>query len=264
MSALQQFIAGLPKAELHLHIEGSFEPELMFDIATRNGSKLPYKSVAELRDAYRFQSLQDFLNLYYQGMSVLQTEGDFYDLTYAYCRRAHADNVRYTEIFFDPQGHTERGIAFELVLNGISAALDDAEGDFGLRSGLIICFLRHRPQASAQRALDQALVHKQRILGVGLDSSERDYPPENFASVFARAREEGFRLVAHAGEEGPAAYVRSSLDILRVERIDHGNRALDDADLVRHIVTRGIGLTVCPLSNLRLQVVQDLRAHPLR
>ena len=148
MSALQQFIAGLPKAELHLHIEGSFEPELMFDIATRNGSKLPYKSVAELRDAYRFQSLQDFLNLYYQGMSVLQTEGDFYDLTYAYCRRAHADNVRYTEIFFDPQGHTERGIAFELVLNGISAALDDAEGDFGLRSGLIICFLRQFPKFS--------------------------------------------------------------------------------------------------------------------
>ena len=257
------FIAAMPKAELHLHIEGSFEPELMFAIATRNRVPLAYESVEQLRKAYAFSALQDFLDIYYQGMSVLLVEQDFYDLTQAYCQRAHADGVKHTEIFFDPQGHTERGVAFETALSGITRALDDARQAFGLSSRLIMCFLRHLPEHSAFETLEMALPYKDRICGVGLDSSELGFPPENFARVFAAAREHGFHVVAHAGEEGPAKYVEGALDILKVERIDHGNRALEDAALTARLAAMNMPLTVCPLSNLRLGVVDDLAQHPL-
>jgi len=264
MNNLRDFIEGLPKAELHLHIEGSFEPELMLQLAQRNGVQLGYASVAELREAYAFSELQDFLDIYYQGMSVLLLEQDFYDLTNAYLQRVHAQNVRHVEIFFDPQGHTERGVTFETVIDGMWRALEDARRDFGMSSRLIMCFLRHLDQDSAMRTLDQALTCKDRIAGVGLDSSELGHPPSKFADVFARAAREGFRLVAHAGEEGPPEYVYEALDTLHVQRIDHGNRALEDQALVDRLVAEGMPLTVCPLSNLRLCVVEDLRDHPLR
>lgn len=262
--AERDFIQSLPKAELHLHIEGTLEPELMLALAERNGVALPYDSVEALRAAYDFGSLQDFLDLYYQGMSVLRGEEDFYDLTWAYLERAAADNVRHAEIFFDPQGHTERGIAFATVIDGIHRALSDAEAKLGLTSRLILCFLRHLDEDSALATLAQALPHKGRIAGIGLDSSELGHPPEKFERAFARSRAEGFRVVAHAGEEGPADYVRGALDALKVERIDHGVRCLDDPDLVRRLVTARVPLTVCPLSNLRLRVVEDMAAHPLR
>ncbi|MDH3451271.1 MAG: adenosine deaminase [Gammaproteobacteria bacterium] len=264
MNELRAFIQGLPKTELHLHIEGSFEPELMLQLAQRNKVKLAYASVAELREAYAFSALQDFLDIYYQGMSVLLAEQDFYDLTHAYLQRMHEQNVRHVEIFFDPQGHTERGVAFDTAIDGIWRALRDAQRDYGISSLLIMCFLRHLDQDSAMHTLDQAVAHKHRIAGVGLDSSELGHPPSKFAEVFARAGQEGYRLVAHAGEEGPPEYVYQALDILQVQRIDHGNRALEDPDLVARLAAEGTPLTVCPLSNLRLRVVQDLRDHPLR
>lgn len=257
------FIAGLPKAELHLHIEGSLEPEMLFALAQRNGVAIPFASVEAVRAAYNFSNLQDFLDIYYQGMSVLQTEADFYALTDAYLRRAQADAVRHVEIFFDPQGHTERGIAFETVITGITRALDDARTR-GLTSRLILCFLRHLSEAEAEATLDQALPFLHLITGVGLDSSEVGHPPAKFARVFARARGLGLKLVAHAGEEGPPEYVHEALDILHVDRIDHGNRALEDAGLVVRLASEGMCLTVCPLSNLKLCVVSDLKAHPLR
>ena len=260
----QDFIAGLPKAELHLHIEGALEPELMFELAGRNGIALPYADVDALRAAYNFADLQDFLDLYYQGMSVLQTEQDFYDLTLAYLRRAAADNVKHTEIFFDPQGHTERGIAFDTVLNGIDRALADGARELGVTSRLIMCFLRHLSAEAAMRTLEQALPHRARIVGVGLDSSERGHPPAKFKAVFDKARAAGFRAVAHAGEEGPPDYIWSALDDLKVERIDHGVRALEDPDLVEELARRRLPLTVCPLSNLRLRVFDDMTAHPLK
>lgn len=263
-SGLGEFVAALPKAELHLHIEGSFEPELMFEIARRNQVKLAYPTVDDLRAAYSFSELQDFLDIYYQGMSVLQHEQDFYDLTMAYCQRAHADAVRHTEIFFDPQGHTDRGVAFETVVTGITRALKDAHAELGLSSRLIMCFLRHLPEQSALETLEMAMPFKDQICGVGLDSSERGHPPEKFARAFERARAAGFRAVAHAGEEGPPAYVQAALETLQVERIDHGNRALESAQLTAQLVMRGIPLTVCPLSNLRLKVVADLADHPLK
>ncbi len=260
----RDFIQSLPKAELHLHIEGTLEPELMLALAERNGIKLPYDSVEALRAAYDFGNLQDFLDLYYQGMSVLQAEQDFYDLTWAYLERAAAENVRHAEIFFDPQGHTERGVAFATVIDGIHRALSDAEAKLGLTSRLILCFLRHLDEDSALATLEQALPYKDRIAGVGLDSSELGHPPEKFERAFARSRAEGFRAVAHAGEEGPPDYIRGALDALQVERIDHGVRCLDDPALVERLAAERMPLTVCPLSNLRLCVVDEMAAHPLR
>ncbi|MCG8694281.1 MAG: adenosine deaminase, partial [Minwuiales bacterium] len=264
MQSLDSFIAGLPKAELHLHIEGTLEPELMFALAARNEVALPYASVDELRAAYDFGNLQDFLDLYYQGTAVLQTERDFYDLTYAYLEKARADNVLHAEIFFDPQAHTDRGVPFAAVIDGIECACRDAEATLGITSKLIMCFLRHLDQAAARKTLDQALPHKHRIVAVGLDSSEVGHPPSKFRQVFARARDAGFLTVAHAGEEGPAEYVHEALDLLRVRRIDHGNRALDDPALVSRLAAEGMPLTVCPLSNLKLCVVDDMADHPLK
>jgi adenine deaminase len=257
-------IKRLPKCELHIHIEGSLEPELMFGLARRNCVKLRFDSVEAVRRAYQFRNLQDFLDIYYQGMSVLLTEQDFYDLAFAYLQRAHADNVRHVEMFFDPQGHTARGVAFDTVIGGLSRAIADAEAQFGVRASLIMCFLRHLDEADAQKTLDSALTFKDKIVGVGLDSSEAGNPPSKFKNVFRRAREAGFFLTAHAGEEGPAAYVWEALDILGVGRVDHGNHSLDDDALVARLVRERMALTVCPLSNLRLRVVEDLKAHPLR
>ncbi len=258
------FIAGLPKAELHLHIEGSLEPELMFALAARNAVAIPFASVEEVRAAYAFSNLQDFLDIYYQGMAVLLTGQDFHDLTMAYLERVHADAVRHVEIFFDPQGHTERGVAFATAIGGITRALDEAQSKWGMTSRLIMCFLRHLSEAEAEATLDAALPVLDRIDGVGLDSSENGHPPAKFARVFARARSLGLKLVAHAGEEGPPAYVYEALDILGVDRIDHGNRSLEDAALVGRLAEAGMTLTVCPLSNLKLCVVDDLATHPLR
>ena len=258
------FIAGLPKAELHLHIEGSLEPELLFELAQRNHVAIPFASIDDVRAAYAFSNLQDFLDIYYQGMGVLQTERDFYDLTSAYCARANADNVRHIEIFFDPQGHTGRGVAFETVITGITRALDDAETRYGITSKLILCFLRHLSEAEAEATLDEALPFLDRIAGVGLDSSELGHPPAKFERVFARARALGLKLVAHAGEEGPPEYVHEALDLLKVDRIDHGNRSLEDPALVERLAASRMTLTVCPLSNLKLCVVDDITAHPLK
>jgi adenosine deaminase len=261
---LSRFIAGLPKAELHIHIEGSLEPELMMALAARNGVALRYDSVAALTEAYRFTNLQDFLDLYYEGMRVLVHEQDFYDLAMAYLERAAAQNVRHAEIFFDPQGHTERGVAFKTVIDGLWRALKEAERRFGMTTALILCFLRHLDEANAERTLDEALPWRDRLVGIGLDSSEMGHPPSKFERVFGRARALGLRLVAHAGEEGPPDYVRQALDLLKVDRIDHGNRALEDAGLVARLASERILLTVCPLSNLRLCVVTDMAMHPLR
>jgi adenine deaminase len=264
MPEARGLIERLPKCELHIHIEGSLEPELMFALAERNRIRLPYESVEALRQAYRFRNLQDFLDIYYQGMSVLITEQDFYDLARAYLARAHADNVRHVEMFFDPQGHTGRGIAFATVVEGLHRGIADAEREFGIRASLIMCFLRHLDEADAQRTLDSALSLRDKIVGVGLDSSERGHPPSKFARVFRRAGDAGLFLTAHAGEEGPASYVWEALDLLGVARIDHGNRALDDPALVGRLTRQRTALTVCPLSNLRLRVVDDLARHPLR
>ncbi len=261
---MTDFIASLPKAELHIHIEGSLEPEMMFALAQRNGVSLPYDSVEAIRAAYSFSNLQDFLDLYYQGMSVLREEQDFHDLTLAYLSRVAADGVKHVEIFFDPQAHTARGVAFETVLDGIHRALDDGERQHGITAKLILCFLRHLPAKDALATLEQAMDHRDRIVGVGLDSSENGYPPELFVEVFAKARAAGFRAVAHAGEEGPPAYVRGALEALQVDRIDHGNRALEDEALVAELAERRMPLTVCPLSNLRLCGVTDMKDHPLK
>src|SRR5499427_6905101 len=257
-------ITRLPKCELHIHVEGSLEPELMFALARRNDISLPYASVDAVRQAYRFGNLQDFLDLYYRGMSVLMTEQDFYDLAFAYLARAHADNVRHVEMFFDPQGHTARGIAFATVIEGLTRAIADARRELGVEARLIMCFLRHLDEADAERTLDAALPFKDRIVGVGLDSSERGNPPSKFKHVFARARAAGFFLTAHAGEEGPPSYVWEALDVLGVTRVDHGNSSLEDDALVRRLVRDTVPLTMCPLSNLRLKVIDDLAHHPLR
>jgi len=264
MTVSQKFIEQMPKVELHLHIEGSLEPELMFSLGQRNNVDLPFANVDEVRAAYDFSNLQDFLDIYYQGMSVLQKEQDFYDLAWAYLEKVAAQNVIHTEIFFDPQGHTERGIAFETVLDGITRALKDAEEKLGVTSQLIMCFLRHLSEEDAEQTLAQALPYKDRIIGVGLDSSEVGHPPSKFGNVFAKAREEGFLIVAHAGEEGPPEYVYEALDILKIDRVDHGNRALENDDLVARLVDEKMALTVCPLSNLKLCVVKDMKDHPLK
>ncbi len=263
MDSTASFIDGLPKAELHIHIEGSLEPELMFALAARNGVALPYASVEALRAAYDFGNLQDFLDLYYRGAGVLLKARDFHDLTWAYLKRARADTVLHAEIFFDPQTHTERGIAFEAVIDGIHGALVDGKARLGISSRLILCFLRHLDEDAAQATLDMALDHKDRIIAVGLDSAEAGHPPSKFTRVFERARREGFLTVAHAGEEGPPDYVREALDDLGVSRIDHGNRALEDDALVARLAAMRMPLTVCPLSNLKLRVVPDMAAHPI-
>ncbi|HUC49908.1 MAG TPA: adenosine deaminase [Xanthobacteraceae bacterium] len=264
MEDARTLISRLPKCELHIHIEGSLEPEMMFALARRNGVNLPYASVDALRQAYQFRNLQDFLDLYYQGMSVLVTEQDFYELAFAYLRRAHDDNVRHVEMFFDPQGHTSRGIAFETVISGLHRAITDAKRELGISASLIMCFLRHLDEADAEKTLDRALPFRDKIVGVGLDSSEVGNPPSKFKHVFARAREAGFFLTAHAGEEGPPRYVWEALDVLGVGRIDHGNRSLDDEMLTRRLAHERLALTVCPLSNLRLRVVDEIAHHPLR
>ncbi|MEM7443044.1 MAG: adenosine deaminase [Pseudomonadota bacterium] len=260
---ISDFVAGLPKVELHLHIEGSLEPSMMIALAKRNGITLSYENEEAVHAAYNFSNLQDFLDLYYQGMSVLITEQDFYDLTWAYLEVMAAQNVRHVEIFFDPQGHTSRGIAFETVIGGITRALDDGEKKLGITNRLIMCFLRHLSEEDGFATLEQALPYRERIYGVGLDSSEVGFPPSLFERLFARCHDEGFALVAHAGEEGPAEYVRESLDLLKIQRIDHGNKAMDDPDLVARIAKAGIAMTVCPLSNVRLKNVDSIEHHPI-
>ena len=257
-------IRGLPKAELHLHIEGTLEPELMFELGRRNAIELPFDSVDQLRAAYRFDDLQSFLDLYYQGASVLRTEQDFYDLTNAYLERAQADGVRHAEIFFDPQTHTDRDVLFETVVTGIRRALEDGETHLGITSSLIMCFLRHLPEEAAFETLQQSLPYRDWIAAVGLDSSEVGHPPEDFQRVFAAARDAGFRAVAHAGEEGPPDYVWQALDLLRVERIDHGVRSHEDPDLLARLVRDSIPLTICPLSNVKLGVFRQMRDHNLK
>lgn len=261
---MKTFIAKLPKAELHLHIEGSFEPELMFKIAQRNHIKIPYNSVEEIEEAYKFNCLQDFLNIYYQGAGVLVTEQDFYDLTYSYLQKCADQQVRHTEIMFDPQTHTDRGIAFETVINGISSACDDAKARLDVSSLLIMSYLRHLSEEDAFKTLKQSLPFKDKIKAVGLDSSEKGNPPSKFKNVFEASVKEGYIPLAHAGEEGTAAYVWEAIDILGIKRIDHGNNALQDEILVQEIIKRDIALTVCPLSNTALQVVDDLKNHPLK
>jgi adenosine deaminase len=261
---LEQLIEALPKVELHLHIEGSLEPEMVFELAARNGVSLPYRDVAALRAAYQFQDLQSFLDLYYTGCEVLRTEQDFYDMTLAYLTRAAADGVVHAEIFFDPQTHTARGIAFETMLSGIGRALADGLAQHGITSGLIMCFLRHLSEDDALATLAQALPFASALLGVGLDSSELGHPPRKFERVFAAARAAGLHVVAHAGEEGPPEYIQEALDCLHSERIDHGIRCEEDAALLDRLARDRVPLTVCPLSNLKLRVVVDLRDHNLK
>jgi len=258
------FILGLPKAELHLHIEGSLEPELMFELARRNGIDLPFKTVEEVRAAYAFSNLQDFLDIYYQGAGVLIAERDFHDLAMAYFRRVAADGCKHVELFFDPQTHTDRGVAFATVMDGLLSGMAEAERNLGVTSSLILCFLRHLDEEAAFATLKDAEPYLDRIVGVGLDSSEVGHPPSKFARVFAAAKARGLKVVAHAGEEGPPEYVWEALDVLHVDRIDHGNRALEDEALVKRLAAEGMTLTVCPLSNLKLCVVEDLKDHPLK
>ena len=262
-TSLSTLLRQMPKAELHIHIEGSLEPELIFALAVRNGVTLAYDSVESLRRAYAFTDLQSFLDIYYAGASVLLTEQDFFDMTWAYLLRAAADNVRHTEIFFDPQTHTARGVAFATAINGIDRALQQGKTELGISSGLIMCFLRHLSEDEALQTLEQALPHRHQFIGVGLDSSERGHPPEKFARVFARCREMGLHLVAHAGEEGPPEYIRTALDVLHVERIDHGVRCLEDPALVRRLAQEQVPLTVCPLSNVKLRVFDRMADHNL-
>jgi len=260
---LRNVLQRMPKAELHMHIEGSLEPELIFALAERNGVKLNYASVEDLRRAYAFKDLQSFLDIYYAGASVLLTEQDFYDMTWAYLQRAHDDNVRHTELFFDPQTHTERGVSFETVVNGIYRATQDARKKWDISAALIMCFLRHLSEEEAFATLEMSLPYKDKFIGVGLDSSEKGHPPEKFARVFARCKELGLHLVAHAGEEGPPEYIWTALDLLQVERIDHGVRCLEDAELTKRLARDQVPLTVCPLSNIKLRVFDKAVDHNL-
>ncbi|MGA9698278.1 MULTISPECIES: adenosine deaminase [Acinetobacter] len=259
-----ELIQALPKAELHVHIEGTFEPELMFAIAQRNHIDIPYKSVDEVKQAYNFHNLQSFLDIYYAGANVLVVEQDFYDLAMAYFEKCAADKVVHTEMFFDPQTHIDRGIAFAVVINGLQRACDEAKAKFGITSHLIMCFLRHLSEEAAFKTLEQALPFKDQIIAVGLDSSEVGHPPAKFERVFAKAREEGFLVVAHAGEEGPAEYVWEALDLLKVNRVDHGVRSEEDPKLMQRLIAEKMPLTVCPLSNLKLCVVDDMAKHNIR
>ncbi len=253
----------LPKIELHLHIEGTLEPELMFELAQRNAISMPYKNVDEVKAAYQFNNLQDFLDIYYKSAHMLQSEQDFYDLTWAYINKCREQNVVHIEPFFDPQAHTSRGISFASVISGICRALEDGEKEFGITHCLIMCFLRHLSEAEAIETLELAKPYLEKIDGVGLDSSELNHPPEKFSQVFSLAKELGLKLVAHAGEEGPAGYIWSALDNLNVERIDHGVRALDDTELVARLIESKIPLTVCPLSNVKLKVFESMSEHTI-
>ncbi|MGH8671881.1 MAG: adenosine deaminase [Burkholderiales bacterium] len=260
----EEFIRGIPKVELHMHIEGSLEPELMFEIAKRNGVKLPFASVDELRKAYDFKDLQSFLDIYYQGANVLLRQKDFYEITWVYLERAYAQNVRHVELFFDPQTHTERGVPFSAVITGIHDAVLDARQKFGITFKLIMCFLRHLSAESATLTLHQALPFKEWIVAVGLDSSELGHPPQDFTAVFDEARKHGFLTVAHAGEEGPPEYIWQALDKLKVARIDHGVRCMEDPRLVERLVADEVPLTVCPLSNVKLKVFDCMEKHNLK
>ena len=260
---LLALLRAMPKAELHIHIEGSLEPELIFKLAQRNGVALTYASVDALRAAYAFSDLQSFLDIYYAGASVLLHEQDFFDMASAYFERAAADGVVHAELFFDPQTHTDRGVPIAAVIEGLARACRDAQARFGISASLILCFLRHLSEEAAFATLVQALPHRQHFIGVGLDSSERGHPPEKFARVFARCRELGLQVVAHAGEEGPPAYIWNALDVLKVQRIDHGVRCLEDAALVQRLATERMPLTVCPLSNVKLCVCKTMADHPL-
>jgi len=262
-AALPALLQRMPKAELHIHIEGSLEPEMIFRLAQRNGVKLAYPSVDALRKAYAFTDLQSFLDIYYAGASVLLKEQDFFDMAFAYFERAAADNVVHAEVFFDPQTHTDRGVPFETVIVGLEHATRRAKAEFGLSASLILCFLRHLSEEAAFATLEQALPYRHHFIGVGLDSSERGHPPEKFARVFARCRELGLHLVAHAGEEGPPAYIESALDVLKVQRIDHGVRCLESPALVQRLARERVPLTVCPLSNVLLRVFDTMAQHNL-
>lgn len=259
--ALKSVIQTLPKAELHLHIEGSLEPELMFKLAQKNRIALPYKTIEEVRNAYRFTSLQSFLDIYYAGANVLITQSDFFDMTWAYLLRCKAQNIVHTEIFFDPQTHTKRGIAFETVVSGISQALQRAETELGISSFLIMCFLRHLSEQEAFDTLQDSLPFKALILGVGLDSSEVGHPPSKFSRVFEEAKNIGYKVVAHAGEEGDSSYIWEAIELLHVERIDHGIRCDEDESLVKLLIEKQIPLTVCPLSNTKLKAVSSMDKH---
>ena len=261
---MKAFIENMPKVELHLHIEGTLEPELMFALARRNKIKLPYKSIQEIHDAYQFTNLQSFLDIYYQGANVLQTEQDFYDLMWAYLQKASDQNVRHTEVFFDPQTHTARGIPFEVFMPGFLKAMEDAREKLGITSELILCFLRHLSPEEALETLKLAAPFKDEILGVGLDSSEKGRPPSLFKEVFTKAEQEGYLPVAHAGEEGPAEYVWEALDLLKVKRIDHGVRSIEDPNLIDYLVKSQIPLTVCPLSNIKLCVFDEMSQHNIK
>jgi adenine deaminase len=261
---LQNFIDKIPKAELHIHLEGSLEPELMFKLAKRNHIALPYSSVDDVRSAYQFSNLQTFLDIYYRSASVLIHEQDFYDLTWAYLQKCYEQNVRHTEVFFDPQTHTERGIQFETFFNGIRRALSDAKDQLKISSELIMCFLRHLSQEEAQQTLLKALPFKEQIIAVGLDSSEQGHPPSKFRQVFEAALQEGFLTVAHAGEEGPADYIWQALNLLKVSRIDHGVRCTEDEKLIEYLKAKKIPLTICPLSNIKLCVFNKMAQHNLK
>ncbi len=261
---MESFIKGIPKAELHVHIEGTFESQLMFDIAQRNNKTLKYRSAKELTDAYNFSDLQGFLNIYYRGVKVLEREQDFYDLTMAYLKKAHSQRVLHSEVFFDPQAHTRRDVEFKTVITGIHRALVDAQEKLGISTGLIMCFLRDEDPAWAMEILEETLRYKSWIVAVGLDSAEVEHPPSEFQEVFERALDEDLLTVAHAGEEGPAEYIWQALDLLKVSRIDHGTRSLDDRILTQELIKREIPLTVCPLSNLKLRVTERLEDHPLK
>jgi adenosine deaminase len=263
-AALRAFLRQMPKAELHIHIEGSLEPELIFALAQRNGIQLAYPSVEALRAAYAFTDLQSFLDIYYAGASVLLQEEDFFDMAWAYFERAHADKVVHAELFFDPQTHTDRGVPMAHVIKGLKRACDRAQAELGISSGLILCFLRHLSEDAALQTLEAALPWREHFIGVGLDSSERGHPPEKFARVFAHARELGLHVVAHAGEEGPPAYIWSALDVLKVQRIDHGVRCLEDPTLVQRLAAERMPLTVCPLSNVKLCVFKTMAEHNLK
>ena len=264
MEDIAKFIREVPKTELHLHIEGTLEPELMFDLAKRNGIKIPYSNVNEVKSAYNFSNLETFLNIYYEGSKVLINEKDFFDLTWSYAVKCREDNIVHTEIFFDPQAHLSRGIKFETVINGINKALLKANKEFGLTYKIIMCFLRHLDEKSAFKVLDQAIEHKDKIIAVGLDSSEKGNPPSKFKNVFKKAIKEGFLTVAHAGEEGPPEYIWEAINLLEVKRIDHGVQCLKDEKLTKELIKKQIPLTVCPLSNVKLCVFKDLKEHNLK
>ena len=264
MSEIIELIKRLPKAELHLHIEGSLEPKHMFELAKKNNITIPFKNIDEVKSAYNFHNLQSFLNIYYQGTKVLINEQDFFDLTWAYMTKSKENNIVHTEIFFDPQAHTDRGIKFDSVINGIYKAVVKAKKDLGISSKIIMCFLRHLDEKSAFKTLDQALPHKDKIIGIGLDSSEIGYPPSKFERVFKKAIKEGFLTVAHAGEEGPSEYIWEALNLLKVRRIDHGVQCLNDKKLIKKLRDEQIPLTICPLSNIKLRVFKKLEDHNLK